>query len=171
MNVGEFVFGLLVFVPGVIFLIVFVVDGFRLRRWVELKATITNSKIERSNENQRVLLVLISFAYDFKYRSYTSENRRIYETARMKKASEKLSEYAVGKQLTVYCNPQKPTENMTKKDIGTRRILFWGITFYTLIGLVFIVLSFFTETKDYDLTTIFIINPISNHIHQLWFVF
>jgi Protein of unknown function (DUF3592) len=98
------------------------------KRWPTAKGNIRDSRIEKhtgSDSDGYVLVVL--YTYIVKGREYKSDCPYFYDyqTNSRRGAEKDLLMYPVGKMVTVYYNPRKPSDAVLNRNIPIWLIIFW----------------------------------------------
>ena len=103
------IYGLFLLAFGLPFLIWGLLNIVKSNRWPVAKGIITNSRIEvetSTEDNYTHYLVYTSFTYKFDNFTYFSHGEEcVQDTIHFDKAMEKKSEYPIGGEIILTCNP------------------------------------------------------------------
>ncbi len=124
MNIGALIAFLFFLFIGLLVCVTSLVHSIRLKRWSVVICNVTDSKItlgKDSETNSTIYMITISLSYKFGISTYNHKDAKtVYQSSDSDQASAKLSEYPIGKEIKVWCNPGEPKQYMVLED-------FWGL--------------------------------------------
>jgi hypothetical protein len=132
MNVGALLGALFFLFIGILLCIIFILHSVRLKRWYVVTGNITDSRIKEGKDpetNTTFYMIVISLSYKFGIDTYNHKDARtVYQSYVFNQASATLSsEYPMGKEIIVWCNPGKPKQYMIQKDFWPIKNIWIGI--------------------------------------------
>jgi hypothetical protein len=124
MNIGALIGSLFFLFIGLLFCIIPFLHSVRLKRW-----SVVIELGKDSETNSTFYMIAISFSYKFGIDTYNHKHARIvYQSPVFDQASAKLSsDYPIGKEITVWCNPGKPKQHMIQEDFWRREYIWVGL--------------------------------------------
>ena len=134
MDTGALIWSLLVLLLGSFLLTYFSMVQIRSKQWSIVIGMITDSKIEEgkdSETNSTIYMITISLSYKFGNDTFSQKHKNaVYQSSIFSQALAKLSDYPIGRQMMIWCNPKKPKQYMLKEDItGSKAALWAGLVF------------------------------------------
>ena len=142
MDIGALIWSSFVLLIGSFLLIYSFVVLVRSKRWSIVQSDITDSRIEEGKDietNAIIYMIKISLSYNFSGSTYNHKHvNAVYQSSSRNQASAKLSDYPIGGQITVWCNPKNPTQYMLKGDITNGIVALCAGIIFLGIGLLIV---------------------------------
>jgi len=132
--------------------------GLRALWWVEAKAKMIQCDVAPDAEGVEALTVRYDYAYDGQ--TYTGSQFGFMQGAPQKKWAE---DYQAGREVTVFINPQNPSESMLRRSMTLNHWLWPGILAVIAAGLAYGAQKALAQQRIADAATLYTLESAVTH--------